>query len=111
MAWYTSIRLTGTTLPAGTVTCWPLPATVALTVAVAPFAVSVTVHAEPAGMPSKLCDTLPSPPLRRGSRSPATGGAVAGHVDRDRSLVAGERAGDGLGDEQRAGAAGLDRRR
>ena len=27
---------------------------------VAPSAVSVTVHTEPAGIPSKLCDTLPA---------------------------------------------------
>ena len=58
--WYTSIRFSGTTLPAGTVTFWLLPDTVAEMVAVAPSAVSVTVHIEPAGIPSKLCDTLPS---------------------------------------------------
>ena len=50
---YTSIRFTGTTLPAGTVTSPPLPDTVAVTVAVAPSAVSVMVHTEPAGIPSK----------------------------------------------------------
>ena len=50
---YTSIRFTGTTLPGGTVTSPPLPDTVAVTVAVAPSAVSVMVHTEPAGIPSK----------------------------------------------------------
>ena len=34
--------------------------TCTLTCSVAPSAVSVTVHTEPAGMPSKLCDTVPA---------------------------------------------------
>jgi hypothetical protein len=58
--WYTSITFTGTTSPAGTVTVWSLADTVAVTVAVAPSAVSVTVHTEPAGTGPKLCDTLPA---------------------------------------------------
>jgi hypothetical protein len=52
MSSYTSVRFTGTTLPAATVAVWPLPATIAVIVPVAPSAVSVTVHNEPAGMPS-----------------------------------------------------------
>ena len=39
VASYTSVKFTGTTLPAGTVMVWPLPDTVAVTVALAPSAV------------------------------------------------------------------------
>ena len=77
--------------------------TVAVTVAVAPSAVSVTVHTEPAGMPSKLCDTLPA----------GVPAAITKSGDRAVPLqttwmVTGpwwpaSGAGDGLGDEQGAG--------
>ena len=60
VARYTLITFTGTTLPAGTVTVRLIADHVHLTSAVAPSAVSVTVHTEPAGIPSKLCDTLPA---------------------------------------------------
>ena len=42
--------LSEATVPAGMVMVWFAPATVAVTVVVAPFDVSVTVHKDPAGM-------------------------------------------------------------
>ena len=101
--WYASIKSTGTTLPAGTVTFWPLPDTVAVTVRGG----AVRGLGDSAHRAGRDAVKAARHAARRGPRGDhevrRQRGTVADHVDGDRPLVAGERPGDDLGDEQGAG--------
>ncbi len=56
---YRFVTVTGTTVPPGTATVRPLPATVVVTAPPPPSAISATVHTAPAGT-SKRCEMLPA---------------------------------------------------
>ena len=111
VARYTLTRFTGTTLPPGTVTVRRLPITCTLTSSVAPSAVSVTVHTDAGRDPVEAARHAARPGPRGDHEVWRQRGAVAGHADGDWSLAAGERAGDGLADEQGAARRRFDARR
>ena len=83
----------------GTVTIWPSPVTMTLTVLVLPSSVSVTVQLEPAWMPVNVFDVRAGDP--GGDVEGPDGAVVAAHGDADRALAARRGAGDVLCDHER----------